>query len=129
MTVWQMETLDGWEEVMMINTLGCSNYGYWAKIAAEYNHTGTVTTELHLDSFWEIDQLAFVCHPSDSRGLGWLAVTFCVGIVLVLRRRAKARQIQEAKANRFSRLEFNKSLALVRKRFRETLKDESNREP
>ena len=66
----------------MINTLGCSNYGYWAKIAAEYNHTGTVTTELHLDSFWEIDQLAFVCHPSDSRGLGWLAVTFCVGIVL-----------------------------------------------
>ena len=72
-----METLDGWEEVMMINTLGCSNYGYWAKIAAEYNHTGTVTTELHLDSFWEIDQLAFVCHPSDSRGLGWLAVTFC----------------------------------------------------
>ena len=83
MTIWQMETLDGWEEVMMINTLGCSNYGYWAKIVAGVNDTSTLTTDLQVDPFWEVDQMAFECKPQDSRGLGWLAVMFCVSVVLL----------------------------------------------
>ena len=83
MSIWQMETLDGWEEIMMINTLGCSNYGYWAKIRAGANDTSTVTTDLQLDPFWEVDQMAFECNRDKSRGLGWLAVMFCVSVVLL----------------------------------------------
>ena len=83
MTIWQMETLDGWEDVMMINMLGCSNYGYWDRISAGMNDTNTMTSAVHLDPFWKIDQMAFLCHPEHSQGLGWIAVAFSFCVILL----------------------------------------------
>ena len=60
MSVWQVETLDGWDNIMYVNMYGCDMYGYTDLQGAET--TGQPCT--------------------DPQGLGWAAAVFFVLLVV-----------------------------------------------
>ena len=63
MSIWQIETLDGWEDIMLINLYGCWEYGYFDRHGFR-------------DS-------ALPCDETTSHALGWYAVAFFITIVIL----------------------------------------------
>jgi hypothetical protein len=63
MSIWQIETLDGWEDIMLTNMYGCWEYGYFSR-------------EGHSAS-------ALRCDETTSHALGWYAAAFFIIIVIL----------------------------------------------
>ena len=60
MSIWQIETLDSWEEILYINMLGCAEYAYDMKLPSDESHEG----------FTESKERKFKIWPG-SRSTGW----------------------------------------------------------
>ena len=58
-SIWMIETLDNWEELMQINMFGCDVYGY------------------------DEGSLARPCTASGAQGFGWIAAAYFVFMVVL----------------------------------------------
>ena len=63
-SIWMIETLDNWEELMQINMFGCDVYGY------------------------DEGSLARPCTAAGAQGFGWIAAAY---FVFMVRARGRAR--------------------------------------
>ena len=83
MSIWQIETLDSWEEILYINMLGCNEYAYDMKLPSDESHAGfTESKESKFKTPWvPFDGMAMPCN--DNKGMGWVAVLYFVFVIML----------------------------------------------
>ena len=83
MTIWRVETLDGWEEVMYINMFGCDRYGYTVLNNVDVNTSLTVyAPERHfLEGYIPFDNYPLACEAPRARG--WIAASYFLVVVML----------------------------------------------
>ena len=83
MSIWQIETLDSWEEILYINMLGCAEYAYDMKLPSDESHEGfTESKERKFKTPWvPFDGMAMPCN--ENKGMGWVAVLYFVFVIML----------------------------------------------
>ena len=81
MTIWMIETLDAWEDIMYINMYGCANYGYVVHLQPEDVFVGGELPPVRPPTH-PYRTAATECDP-DVGGLGWLAALYMLVVVLL----------------------------------------------
>ena len=83
MSIWQIETLDSWEEILYINMLGCAEYAYDMKLPSDESHEGfTESKERKFKTPWvPFDGMAMPCN--ETKGMGWVAVLYFVFVIML----------------------------------------------